>query len=85
MKMLREEKTSFIILLYSGCGLKSALHVYGNCISDGEIGWTRVSRGFGEYAQTNKEIETARIKIAKNNLIFLFTITCVLLPLRYTT
>ena len=83
MKMLREEKTSFIILFYSGCGLKSALHVYGNCISDGEIGWTRVTCGFGEYAQTSNEIETARIIIAKNNLIFFIAI-CVLLPLRYT-
>ena len=39
MKMLREEKISLIMLLYSAnSGLKSALHVYGNCISDGEIG-----------------------------------------------
>lgn len=48
--------------------------IYGNCISVGAIGWIRVSCGFGKYPQAKRETETTRIRIARNNLIFLLMV-----------
>jgi hypothetical protein len=34
----------------------------GNCISDGEMVWMRVSRFMGTNPQINREMETMKIK-----------------------